>query len=240
MTGSSRLPFEVECEGHLAVAGLLGLDDVLVVVLRLRIGLLLRLQRVDDVLDRDRTAILEAGLGPDLEGDRGEIGGIGDPLADQAVLRRGLVRAVDHQRIVEQAKIGCLLAFEAERVEAVERAFGELPKRATLGRVRVHPIEVLEARPVFRFAHQRQSDVLGVRRQRGRTAASQESCKSGAGEATMTGHAGSCPPANQERGQKRGHTAEITMQGRERTAKLILGHPQTTGETSDKSDDWRR
>ena len=83
-----------EGEQHLAVAGLLGLQHVMVV--EGVVGRALGLQGVegeDHVLDGDRRAVVEPGLRPEREGDPRAVVGPFDGLGDQAVLGRRPRRA---------------------------------------------------------------------------------------------------------------------------------------------------
>ena len=77
-----------------------------------------------------------------------------------------------HQRVVDQAEAGGRVALDRELIEGVEAAQRPLPDAAALGRVRVHPVEVREVRPVRGRADQRQRVVLGevVRGRGGRSA----------------------------------------------------------------------
>jgi hypothetical protein len=84
---------DVEGEGNLVVAGLLRLDDVLVIKRGARMCFLLFIEREDDVLRRDRGAVVETSLGVDAEGHRRIVRWIGDPFGDEAVLGRRLVGA---------------------------------------------------------------------------------------------------------------------------------------------------
>jgi hypothetical protein len=81
----------VEREGDLALAGLLGLGHVAVVGRQLRVILLERVEREDDVVRRDRLAVVPARLGTQAIGHRGEVSRVADGVGEQAVFGRNLV-----------------------------------------------------------------------------------------------------------------------------------------------------
>mgnify|MGYP003694139975 CR=1 FL=1 len=102
--GSSRLSFDVEGEGHLVRPGLLRLRHVLVIERHARIGRLVHLEAIDDVLRRDRRSVIPACFVAELEGHRREVGRIRRPFGDQAVGGRGSSRLSCHQAFVDEAE----------------------------------------------------------------------------------------------------------------------------------------
>ncbi len=115
----------------------------------------LALQRVEgphDVVRRERTAVVEARLGPQVEDHPSAIHRHLDLLREQTVFGEGLVLALHRQRIEEPADAGCRDALEDEAVEAVEGAERALMHLAALGRVGVGVVEMGEAGRVFRVA----------------------------------------------------------------------------------------
>ena len=153
----------VEIEGDLVLAGRFGARHVLVVEAHARIGGLVRLEAEDHVVRRDLGAVMPARVVAELEGDRGIVGRIGRPFGDQPVGGRRLVKAVGHQILVDEAEPARRLALVENRVEAVEAADIGHAHQPAFGCVRVHEVEMLEVRRVFRLADQRQGVMLDGR-----------------------------------------------------------------------------
>ena len=157
------IAFHVEGEGHLVRAGRLGLRHVLVIERHARVGCLVHLKAVDDVLGRDRLAVMPARFVAKLEGDRGEVRRVGRPFGDQAIGGRGLLQAVGHQAFIDEPEAGRGLALVEDRVQAIEGADIGHAHEAALGGVRVHIVEMLEVGRVFRRADERDG-VMALRR----------------------------------------------------------------------------
>ena len=161
LAGDQRqLPVHLAVEGELdlAVADLLGLDDVGVVGAVERVALGLEgLEGPDHVLDRDRRAVLPARLGPQREDHPGAILRHLDALGDQAVFRERLVQVADRQGVEQQSEAGGIVALEDELVEIVEGADRRQGQRAAFGRVRVSVVEMGEVGAVFELAVHRRA-----------------------------------------------------------------------------------
>jgi len=161
--GKLAIVLHVEIEGDLVVSGRFGARDVLVIKPHARVGGLVHLQAVNDVLRRDRRAVMPARLFAEMEGDRGIVGGIGRPFGDQAVGGRGLIEAVAHQALEHEPEPSRSLSLVEHRVEAVEAAdFGHAHDPA-LGRVGVHIVEMGEVGRIFRGADERERVMMDGR-----------------------------------------------------------------------------
>ena len=146
----------VEIEGDLVLPRRFGPRHVLVVEAHARIGGLVHLEAVDDVLGRDRLAVMPACLVAELEGDRGVVGRIGGPFGDQAVGGGRLVQTVGHQVLIDEAEPARRLALVEHRIEAIEAADIGHAHDAAFRRVGIDEVEMGEARGIFRLADQRQ------------------------------------------------------------------------------------
>ncbi len=118
------------------------------------------LHREDHVVDGDRRAVGEFGLGVEGELDPGAVGRRLHRLGDQAVEREGLVGAALQQRLEDQPaehRIGQAArrgeaALDDERIEAVEGADDAVGDLAALGRIRIGVGQVVEVRRQGRIA----------------------------------------------------------------------------------------
>ena len=100
--GSSRLPFTSKVKVTWSRPGLLRLLYVLVVERHTRIGRLVHLEAIDDVLRRDRRSVIPVCFVAELEGHRREVRRIRRPFGDQAIGGRSLLEAVGHEGFVEE------------------------------------------------------------------------------------------------------------------------------------------
>jgi len=150
-----------EVEGHLALAGPLGPGHVLVIEGVVGGDLLDGLEGEDDVLGRDRPAVVEAGAGAQADRGRAEVGRIGHPFGDKAVGGAGLVGALRHQSVVDQAEADGGAALDRELVERVEAAQRPAAHAAALGSVGIDPVEMLEVGPELGCADEGKGVVLG-------------------------------------------------------------------------------
>ena len=133
-------------------------------------------QREGDVVRGERAAVVERDAGPHEEA-------VGEPIirylhraGGEAVHGIRLVRGARHQ--AREGELHALRAIALED-EAVERIEGEkvliegaarpdMRKRAALGRIRVHVLEMLEVRRIFEVTERRHAVPLGAfPRQRG-------------------------------------------------------------------------
>ncbi|CAH0310888.1 hypothetical protein SRABI112_04879 [Pseudomonas mediterranea] len=108
------------------------------------------LEAEDHVFGAYRMAVVEPGLGAQVEAHPGIVRGFFDLFGDQAVFGEGFVEALLGQGVVDQADVIGRHAFADERIEAVETAKATLTEYPALGRVRVHIVEMLEVGRVFR------------------------------------------------------------------------------------------
>ncbi len=91
-----------------------------------------------------RVAVMKARFRAQVEAYPAVVRGFLDFTGNQPVLTERFIQACTGQGVVDQADVICRHALVDERVEAVETAEACLAERATLGRIRVHVVEVLE------------------------------------------------------------------------------------------------
>ena len=126
----------------------LGFGDIL--DLRADVGVALLLEDVEaenHVGGRQRRTVGEPGLGAQAEGDRVAVWRKLRRLRDEPVDCVGLVEPPRHQGVEQKLQPLCGVALQDEAVEAVEggaRGGTDHRQPPTLGRIGVHPIEVLE------------------------------------------------------------------------------------------------
>jgi hypothetical protein len=92
-----------------------------------------RLEAEDDVLGRDGAAVVEAGLGPQVELDRAAVVRDADRLGEQAVLRERLVERGDQEGLEQEVDARGGRALQDEGVEAVVAADGREGEAPPLG-----------------------------------------------------------------------------------------------------------
>src|SRR5262245_44802691 len=159
--GKLAIALDVENERDLTVPGLLGPRHVLVIKRIVGRDFLERLEREDHILGGDGPAVVKARARPQLKGGGGEIGGVGHPLRDQPIGCRRFVRALHHERVVDEPQTVRRAALDGERMERIEASKRPLPHPPALGGGRIDPVEVLEVGPVTGTADQGQGVVLG-------------------------------------------------------------------------------
>jgi hypothetical protein len=130
---------------------------------KLEIGMALLLQELiaeGHILRRQRRAVVEAGLRPQLEGEAVAVGGEGHAFGHQSVQAVRFVPGAHHQRIeahlhARRRVAGAHIAVErveGEDVLVVKPVARLEVERAALGRLRAGIVEVLEIRPIFEIA----------------------------------------------------------------------------------------
>ena len=102
------------------------------------------------VFGGDRGAVVEAGLGAQVEAHEAVVRRLFDLFRQQAVFGERLVRGMVGQGVVDQPDHAGFVALGNERVEAVEAVQAGQAQGAALGRVRVDEVEVREAGRVER------------------------------------------------------------------------------------------
>ena len=149
----------VEGEGDLALAGFLDLDHVAIIGGELRAVLLGCVEREDHVLGRHRHAVVPFRFRAQPVRDRREIVRIADRFGEQPIGAGDFVEREGQQRVVDKPDAGGEGAFDAgdDDVQIVERADGNLPRRAAFRRGGVDVVELLEAFRIFQVAEQRQA-----------------------------------------------------------------------------------
>lgn len=163
------------------VAGLLGLDDVLVVERIHGVDPLQLVQRKHDIVGRDRRAVVELCFGPQFEGGGRIILRIADALRDQTIIGRRLVGVRRHQAVKGHVDAGSLHTLVGKRVEGVKSALGELAHGAALRRIGINPVEMFKIGRHLRCADQRygvMANGVGRRCARGECG-EEERCESG-------------------------------------------------------------
>ena len=145
----------IEAEFDFQLIELLGAGHVAVVVAKARKALFLQsLEREDRVIGGDWRAIVPFGRGTQIENHPRTVFRKLHCLGNQSVLGVGIIRRRRHQRL--DCRAWARVAFDNERVEAVERADRVQPERAALRRCGIHIAQLLEIRPVLRISQERQ------------------------------------------------------------------------------------
>ena len=108
-----------EDEGHLVVARLLCLGNILVVEGVLRTDLLEGRHAPDNVVGRYGLAVMEPRFGPQAIDDLGKVVRIPDLIGDEPIHGARLIEGGRHKCLGRNSAIGRGLALEGERVEAV-------------------------------------------------------------------------------------------------------------------------
>jgi hypothetical protein len=147
----------VERKGDLAFRGLLHLRDMTIVGGELRMMLLERLERKNDIVGGHRLAVVPFRLGAQPIGHRGKIRRMAHRLGEQAVFGRDLVHCLRHEALIDQVDAGRDRAFHAadDDVEVVERSEPAEAHSATLGRLRIDVVEMFEAGRILQVTEQR-------------------------------------------------------------------------------------
>ena len=149
----------VEGEGDLAVAGFFRLHHLVVIGHRLRIRFLERGERENDVVGRDRRAVVPFCFGPQPKGNGRKIARIAQRFGQEAVSGRNFVERLRQQRVVKE--IGALdeSAFDQadDGIEIVEGAERDLPRRAAFRRFGVDVVETRKAGRIFQVAKRRRA-----------------------------------------------------------------------------------
>ncbi len=158
--GQLTIALHVEAEGDLVGSGGFRLGDILVIERHARIGGLVDLEAIDDVLGRDGRAVMPARSLAELEGDRGKVGRVRGPFGDQAIGGRGLLQAVGHEGLIDEPEPGGRLALVKDGIEAVERADIGHAHDPALRRIGVHIVEMGEVGRVFGHPDQRHRVVV--------------------------------------------------------------------------------
>ena len=143
------------------------LFDVRVVVAVHRVALAdQRVEGEHHILGGNRGAVMEAGLGAQVEAHEAVVRRLFDLFRQQAVFGERLVRGMVGEGVVDQPDHAGFVALGNERVEAVETVEPGQAQGAALGRVRVDEVEVREAGRVERRLVIQRDGVLRLRQGR--------------------------------------------------------------------------
>src|SRR5579863_5535273 len=118
-----------------------------------------RLKGKNDVVGRNRSAVVPARLRPQAEASRREIRWIIHRFGDQAVFGRDFVKRGHQQRFVSKIYSSGQISLPSryDRVEIIEGSERALPRGPQLGRPRIDVVEMCKLCRIFELSKQRDS-----------------------------------------------------------------------------------
>ena len=195
----------IQSESDLALAALLDLHHVAVKGADEGVHFLVRLERIDHVLDRNGLAVVVASGGAQAKGGGRKIRRMTNRFRDQPVMRRYFVERWHHQRVANRAGSGGQQAPDPSYclVEVVESAGRHEAYRPSFRRLLIDVVKMPEVGRIFEVAEKRQTvpplrlGALRARRRcgQGRSAKhGEERGKRAGAEDRATAHAQGKPP----------------------------------------------
>ena len=123
----------------------------------LRIEFIECIERENNVIRRDRLAVMPFCFRPQPKCGRGEIVRIAHRLGKQSIFARYFVKRRHEQRLVDEIDALDERAFDAgdRHIEVVEGTERDLARRAAFRRFRIDVVELLETGRIFQVAEQR-------------------------------------------------------------------------------------